>query len=100
MKNALELQVLGIKCDNKNCDYKNENVRYDEFEEWLNKPCPKCGETLLTEKDLKTMRFLLKITNFLNKILPKQKENDEKAVMNIEMDGTGKVEFTIDKEDE
>lgn len=96
MKNALELQVLGIKCDNENCDYKNEDVKVGEFDEWLNKPCPECGENLLTEADLKAMKFLLKITNFLNRILPKPKESDKKAVMNIEMDGTGNMDLKID----
>lgn len=100
MKNALELQILGIKCDNKSCDYKNENVRYGEFEEWLNKPCPKCGETLLTEADLNSMKSLIKITAFLNKVLPKPKENEKKVTMDVEMNGTGKVEFIIDKENE
>ena len=100
MKNALELQILGIKCDNKSCDYKNENVKYEEFDEWLNKPCPKCGENLLTEADLNTMISLIKITNFLNKILPKPKKDEKRVAMDVEMDETGKVEFIIDKEAE
>lgn len=97
MKNALELQVLGIKCDNKNCNYKNENVRYGEFDAWLNKPCPKCGQNLLTEADFKSMKYLIKITAFLNKILPKPKEEEEMITVDVEMDGTGSIEFKVNE---
>lgn len=37
-------------CDNTACDYKAE-VKQTELEGWINKPCPKCGENLLTPED-------------------------------------------------
>lgn len=39
-----------LKCDNTNCDYKVDVPR-KEWSEWINKPCPKCGENLLTHDD-------------------------------------------------
>ena len=58
-----------LVCDNEKCDFhiphtvenKNELVSY------LNVPCPKCGENLLTEQDLIQSEKVMKVINFLNK---------------------------------
>jgi hypothetical protein len=44
-------RITGIKCDNPKCDFVDKSVTSDDYELWLNKPCPKCGENLLTEDD-------------------------------------------------
>jgi ssDNA-binding Zn-finger/Zn-ribbon topoisomerase 1 len=97
MKNAMELKIKGIKCDNKSCDYRNENVDFEEYENWLNKPCPKCGANLLTQKDLDNTKALANLTNIINAILPKSEaEGDgEKIILNVEMDGTGNMNFKL-----
>lgn len=63
-------QEFLIQCDNKVCDYKIKNESGDPNEnvsDYLNMPCPKCGENLLTEEDyLQSLRFL-KIINWINK---------------------------------
>jgi len=43
------LNISGIKCDH--CDFKDETVEFKDYGLWLNKPCPKCGENLLTRED-------------------------------------------------
>lgn len=91
MKNAMELKIKGIKCDR--CDYKNENVRFEEYEKWLNKPCPKCRANLLTQEDLFSVKTLVNLTNIFNEILPKPEDDKEKVTMNVEMNGTGKINF-------
>lgn len=45
------IRVSGIKCDNPKCDYKDESVTYEQYPEYINKPCPTCGENLLTQED-------------------------------------------------
>lgn len=45
------IDVEGLMCDNKNCDYKDEAIPYEEYENHVNKGCPKCGENLLTQFD-------------------------------------------------
>ena len=42
------IQVKGLKCDNPSCDWSNMLVSFEEFENWVGKPCPKCGEVVLT----------------------------------------------------
>ncbi len=98
MKNAMELKIKGIKCDR--CDYKDENVRFEEYEEWLNKPCPECGANLLTQEDLISVKTLVNLTNIFNEILPKPEDDKEKVTMNVEMNGTGKINFKPNESEE
>lgn len=60
-----------IVCDNPKCDYviENEDRIYPNPEaiKYLNMPCPKCGDNLLTENDYKTGMQTMKVVNWLNK---------------------------------
>ena len=58
-----------VVCDNPECDYK---YPYSEEEEkrlvsYINVPCPKCGENLLTLEDYIMHEKMMKTVNFLNK---------------------------------
>jgi predicted RNA-binding Zn-ribbon protein involved in translation (DUF1610 family) len=55
-----------IVCDN--CDFKikNEAGNYNiETRQYINMPCPKCGENLLTQKDYDDSESLRKTLNWL-----------------------------------
>lgn len=95
MKNALKLNIKGIKCDNPSCDYSNMDIKVTEYDKWLNKPCPKCGENLLTEEDYKNVQFLMGFTTIANKIFPGIEDDTEIVDANIKMNGTGEIEFDI-----
>jgi ssDNA-binding Zn-finger/Zn-ribbon topoisomerase 1 len=59
-----------IECDNPNCDYNipNETKKFDEdISSYVNAPCPKCGENLLTERDYRDSVSLVKKINWINK---------------------------------
>ena len=58
----------GIKCDNPNCDYINPDVKISEYEDWLNKPCPKCGANLLTEEDYGKVKMLMAIVGMVDEM--------------------------------
>jgi len=63
-------QEYSIVCDNKKCDYKIKNINEDPNEDiscYLNMPCPKCSENLLTEQDYLQSLKILKTVNWLNK---------------------------------
>lgn len=94
MKKALEMNIGGIKCDNPNCDFNDMTVKVDDYESWLNKPCPKCGENLLTENDYKNTLFLLKMVEVANEIFP-ERDDEEDATMTINMNGTGEMKVEI-----
>jgi len=63
-------QDILIQCDNTMCDYHiiNETKNPNEnIEQYLNKPCPKCGENLLTEEDYLVSMKVLKRINWWNR---------------------------------
>ena len=100
MDKAIEHTIKGIKCDNPECDYINMDVKFEDYKEWLDKPCTKCGCNLLTKKDYRSIKLLRKIINIINRIVPPTKDEDMVKV-NVEMNGTGKMDFVkINKEDQ
>lgn len=95
MKDALEMKINGLKCDNPKCDYIDMSVNVEDYEKWVNVKCPKCGEILLTEADYRNTKFLLGMVRLANKIFPKRKDDEEVAIMSVDMDGSGDMKFNI-----
>lgn len=90
-KNAVTFTGGGLKCDNPNCDFKDMSISTKDYKKYINCPCPKCGESLLTKEDYKSFRriaMLVKVVNFISFFIPK-KEDDKKAKLSIDFDGTG-----------
>lgn len=60
----------GLKCDNINCDWVDKTIAFNNYQEWINKPCPKCGENVLTEEDYKNaevVRLSIDLINSMSK---------------------------------
>ena len=88
----IEYKITGIKCDNKKCDYRDTSVKYEDYPEWLNRLCPKCGEVLLTHSDLNAVGFIFALFVFINFVFKPfmflfRKVSRKK--MSIRFDGTG-----------
>ena len=62
---ALHIECGGIVCDNPKCSYENKDARLHEYKQYLNKPCPKCGENLLTQENMDTISYLIDLSNTL-----------------------------------
>lgn len=60
-----------IKCDNEVCNF-IEYMDHVDPEIWLNKPCPKCGENLLTEEDHAAFQEYEKLQEMLNSLPPEK----------------------------
>lgn len=95
MKNALEINMSGLKCDNPKCDYVDMSIDFKDYEKWVNVKCPKCGEILLTEADYNNTKFLLAIVNLGNKIFLRGRDGEKHATMTVEMNGSGDMNFNI-----
>jgi hypothetical protein len=80
MEKNIELvsQDNDLKCDNPNCDYVIR-VRISDLGQWINKPCPKCSENLLTYEDFKRVESALQTAEFINSLTPEQIEELNKA---------------------
>lgn len=98
MDKALSFEIRGIKCDA--CDFMDKNIEVEDYKNWLNKPCPKCGANLLTQADFDNVQFLIKTTNLINEIYPKPKKDEKMFTMSVNMDGSGKMDFNIINEPE
>jgi len=95
---AVKMEMNGIKCDNPECDYKDDNVggsTIKEIKEWLNKPCPKCGQSLLTQEDLNAIIQMKKVTDVVNTLCAGQESSDKKITISANMNGTGKMNFKL-----
>lgn len=106
MNNNITFYGGGVKCDNPHCDYVEQSVKIEDYKNWVNKPCPKCGANLLTEADYKNVQLILRIVNFLNKIgniinkIPPRKKvpsENERATLTFQMDGSGKIDMEINE---
>lgn len=68
----VKLISRGIKCDNPKCDWIDDTVPFDNLKDWLNKPCPKCGENVLTDEDFKNAEIVSLSMKLINALTPEQ----------------------------
>lgn len=47
----------GLKCDNINCDWARTDIRQKDHKQWIDVPCPKCGENVLTKKIIAIFKY-------------------------------------------
>ncbi len=75
MNKNIDIEESGLQCDN--CDWKDASIIFDNYKEWINKPCPKCGENVLTEEDYKNSESMRKAIDIVNSL-----SSDELEKMN------------------
>ena len=42
-KQAVQIDIGGIKCDNPKCDYHDDDAKFEDYLSYVDKPCPHCG---------------------------------------------------------
>ena len=70
----IEKLVQGLVCDNPNCDWEDFTIKEEEYSNWLNKQCPKCGDIVLTEDDFNNLKILNNTVDLINNISQKELE--------------------------
>jgi predicted nucleic acid-binding Zn-ribbon protein len=53
----VEVKQSTIKCDNPMCDFR-QGIPFEDRIKWIDRPCPKCGENLLTRADFEKSQEL------------------------------------------
>lgn len=71
-----------LKCDNPNCDYVNSNIPFEQYEQFIDYPCPKCGYPLLTFEKYK---LFCSMENIVNSINESRVKNDDKLLDEVSM---------------
>ena len=88
----MDFNIQGLKCDNPNCDYCNPEIPFEQYEQFVNSPCPKCGESLLTPQAYKMCVALKSMGKFITKLTGGAKQNDvELGAVNFAMDKDGHI---------
>ena len=90
---AFEGTIAGLKCDADGCDYRDEDVKVEEYESYLGKPCPKCGANLLTEADLAAVKAIMSAVDWLNEVVPPGPDDSPVQRVKVSFDGSGIPEF-------
>lgn len=93
MAKAVEASCYGIKCDNPNCDYEDMSVRFEEYPAYLNKPCPKCGQNLLTKHDYNVAKMVIGLCKLFGRI--EVPDDERRAELEIGLNGTDDVKVNI-----
>ena len=94
--------AYGIKCDNEDCGWADWSVTADKYFEYIDKPCPCCGENLLTKEAFDQVKKTYAYAEDINNMffaLPKDKQDNLRksgyasASYPVNADGT----FDVDK---
>lgn len=64
--NNLDIDIHGLKCDNPNCDYEDMSVPLEDYEKSIGKPCPNCGQSLLTQEDYDEVVKMIDAVDVIN----------------------------------
>lgn len=59
----MNLKAIGLKCDH--CTYKDMTVESKDYKNNINKLCPKCGNSLLTQEDYD---YFCKVEKWVNRL--------------------------------
>ena len=62
--NNIDMNISGLKCDS--CDYSDDSVKLEDYEKSIGKPCPNCGESLLTQEDYDCVMQRVQAVEMLN----------------------------------
>lgn len=93
MAKAVELSCYGIKCDNPKCDYKDMSVRFEDYPKYVNKPCPKCGQNLLTKHDYNVAKMVMSLAKLFGRI--EVPDDCKRTKLEIGLNGTDDVKVDI-----
>lgn len=103
MKELIHIEkVGGLKCDNPECDYKDDTIDVSDYKYFINCPCPQCGCNLLTKEDYKSSVRVLRAIKFINliaKLIPERliKKEGKPIKGTIHWDGTGCPSISVDE---
>jgi len=69
MEDAISFNISGIVCDNTECDFEDYSVLFEEYPAYVNKPCPNCGENLLTQADYDSCLAMEEHAKMMNSLI-------------------------------
>lgn len=68
--NNFTIEENGLKCGS--CHWKDSRIPTKDFHLWVNKPCPSCNKTVVTESDYALFLETMATFEKLNKMSPEE----------------------------
>ena len=77
LEDVVQVKYTGIKCDNEECGWEDKTVTDDQYQNYIDKPCPCCGENLLTreayENVMRMKAFVMQANEWIKENVPQEK---------------------------
>lgn len=91
-----DIRFSGLVCDNPECSWKGPHIKYDDWEDYINSPCPECGEVILTSQDFEDARRMISWLNLLEEFSSLEDNSDKggDAIMEIKVHA-GEVKINV-----
>lgn len=97
----LTAHIKGLKCDNPTCDHSEPDIPFEAYGEHVDRPCPLCGQSLLTKADYDAVRAFADIAVALGGDINGETPTGDIAQLSVALDGSGIVQqMTLDLPDE
>lgn len=98
MENQLGLTIKGLKCDNKECRYRDDTIHLNEYKLYIDAPCPDCGESLLTKEDYMQVQNIIALVDAVNSMKDLDSEGtEEQKKVTFNLNGTGEVAINVEE---
>ena len=83
-----------VNCDTPGCGFSAE-ITDSELPQWLNKPCPKCGENLLTQEDFDSVSRLLHVIDQAGSIAKALNLPDKNVIVKAKTNTKGGINIDV-----
>ena len=90
-----QASFVGLQCDKPGCTYKNMEIQYEDYANWVDAPCPICGESLLTEADYKAAQDIVDAADLLSGLFSDLWPDEEKVTIQMRLQSDTKGKFRI-----
>ena len=79
MEERIRIEQGGLQCDNPECDWSDMTIVFADYPQYINAPCPKCDENILTEEDHNLVVELRKMVTMFNNMTEEEMKAFEDA---------------------
>tara|TARA_R110000772_G_scaffold20466_5_gene56899 strand:+ start:54568 stop:54951 length:384 start_codon:yes stop_codon:yes gene_type:complete len=79
--NHVEMEGGGLKCDNTECNWEDQSISIGNYAQYINYPCPQCGENVLTQEDFDEVQNMISNMGVVNQFSQEELDELEKSIM-------------------
>ena len=64
----MQIKFSGLKCDNQQCNYRDDSIIFSDYASLVGSRCPKCNEVWLTQEDYEKCIKMYNFIALINKV--------------------------------